>query len=86
VCSSDDKRLTSASIHETLQAPKEEPMAIEVPSRVQLSDEELDALIDAEARKRLGISGEEFKEKYAKKELPDTPAAREIAMLLKLAA
>ena len=61
-------------------------MAIEVPSRVQLSDEELDALIDAEARKRLGISGEEFKDKYAKKELPDTPAAREIAMLLKLAA
>lgn len=60
-------------------------MAIEVPSRVQLSDEELDALIDREARTRLGISGEEFKRKYARNDLPDTPAVRDIAMLLKLA-
>ncbi len=61
-------------------------MAIELPSRIQLSREELDALIDAEARKRLGITGEEFKRRYGNKELPDTPAVREIAMLLKLAA
>lgn len=60
-------------------------MTIETASRVQLSDQELDALIDAEARKRLGISGAEFKEKYEKNELPDTPAVREVAMLLKLA-
>ena len=43
-------------------------MAIEVPSRVQLSDEELDALIDAEARKRLGIPGQEFKRRYGNKD------------------
>lgn len=61
-------------------------MATETEARVQLSQEELDQLIDREARKRLGMSGREFKRKYARRELPDVPAVRDIAMLLKLAA
>ncbi|OGO07607.1 MAG: hypothetical protein A2Y61_00010 [Chloroflexi bacterium RBG_13_60_13] len=61
-------------------------MATETETRVQLSQEELDQLIDREARKRLGMSGREFKRKYARRELPDVPAVRDIAMLLKLAA
>lgn len=61
-------------------------MAIEAPGRIQLTEEELDALIDAEARRRLHMSGEEFKRKLASNELPDTPVVRDIAMLVKLAA
>ena len=61
-------------------------MATETGTRVQLSQQELDQLIDREARKRLGMSGQEFKTKYARRELPDVPAVRDIAMLLKLAA
>jgi len=60
-------------------------VATETGTRVQLSQQELDQLIDREARKRLGMSGQEFKRKYAQRELPDVPAVRDIAMLLKLA-
>ncbi|HXG35456.1 MAG TPA: hypothetical protein VNL15_00640 [Dehalococcoidia bacterium] len=61
-------------------------MIIETSDRVQLSETELEELIDTEARKRLRISGEEFKRRYREGKLPDSPAVREIAMLIKLAA
>jgi hypothetical protein len=60
-------------------------VAIETTDRVQLSETELDSLIDSEARKRMGISGAEFKRRYRNKDLPNTTAVRDIAMLLKLA-
>jgi len=60
-------------------------MAIETSNRVQLTDRELEALIDAEAQARLGMSGAEFKKKYAEHKLPDTFTVRDIAMLVKLA-
>ena len=60
-------------------------MAIETSNRVQLSDRELDELIDTEARSRLGISGPEFKRRYLSRDLPETATVRDIAMLLKLA-
>jgi hypothetical protein len=61
-------------------------MAIETNNRVQLTRQELEALIDAEARRRLGMSGREFKRKYAQGKLPETTTVRDIAMLVKLAA
>jgi len=54
-------------------------------SAVQLSREQLDALIDREARGRLQMSGSEFKRKYKAGKLADSPTVRDIAMLLKLA-
>ena len=76
--------MTTDAFHENLKRKERPTVATE--TRVQLSQEELDQLIDREARKRLGISGQEFKRKYARRELPDVPAVRDIAMLLKLAA
>jgi len=78
--------LTTDAFHENLRRKRRPTVATETEARVQLSQEELDQLIDREARKRLGMSGREFKRKYARRELPDVPAVRDIAMLLKLAA
>jgi len=61
-------------------------VAIETNNRVQLTRQELEALIDAEARRRLGMSGREFKHKFAQGKLPETTTVRDIAMLVKLAA
>lgn len=44
--------------------------------------EELLEEIDREARRRLGMSGEEFAYKYHRGELPDTLAAIELGTLL----
>ena len=60
-------------------------MAIVTSDRVQLSNAELEKLIDSEAQKRLGMSGAEFMRRYRKKSLPETATVRDIAMLLKLA-
>jgi len=60
-------------------------VAIETTDRVQLSQTELDSLIDSEARKRMGMSGAEFSRRYLNKDLPETTAVRDIAMLPKLA-
>jgi hypothetical protein len=49
-----------------------------------LSKEELDALIDREARRLLEITGEEFKKLYAAGRLPDHVAARVLSMLVDL--
>jgi hypothetical protein len=78
--------LTTDSFHENLRKKERPTVATQTGTRVQLTQQELDQLIDREARKRLGISGQEFKRKYARRELPDVPAVRDIAMLLKLAA
>ncbi len=52
---------------------------------IQLSQKELDNLIDREARKRLNMSGEDFKRRYKNGEL-DTcnPAVFDIAILVRL--
>lgn len=51
---------------------------------LRLSGRELAHLIDSEARARLGITGEEFMRQYHAKTLPNTPAAIELSMLVKL--
>ena len=51
----------------------------------ELTDEEWDDLIDGAARCHLGISGEEFKRRWAAGEYPDpdhTPGVMAVAMLL----
>ena len=51
---------------------------------VILSEDEIKAAIDEEARARLGISGELFIERWLRKDLPDTAATWEIGMLVRL--
>jgi hypothetical protein len=60
-------------------------MAIQYRDTVTLSQRELTELIDREARIRLKMSGEEFMRLYKAGKLPDKLAARDIAMLAKLA-
>jgi hypothetical protein len=51
----------------------------------ELTDEEWEELIDGAARCHLGISGEEFKRRWAAGEYPDpddTPGVMAVAMLL----
>ena len=52
--------------------------------RIRLSRDELDRLIDREARARLHMSGKEFKRRLKEGTLPDTSAARDIRMLAEL--
>ena len=49
---------------------------------LEVSEEELLAQIGREAEERLGMSLEEFAEKYCRGELPDTPAVNELGILL----
>jgi hypothetical protein len=49
---------------------------------LEVSEEELLAQIGREAEERLGMSLEEFVEKYRRGELPDTPAVNELGILL----
>lgn len=49
---------------------------------LEASEEELLAQIGREAEVRLGMSLEEFVEKYRRGELPDTPAVDELGILL----
>jgi len=51
---------------------------------VKLSHEELEALIEREARQRLGISAREFRSSWQRGFLRNSVAAQEIAMLLRL--
>ena len=46
--------------------------------------DEIRGLIDREAPERLGMSGSKFIEAYFNDSLPDSPAALELAMLVKL--
>ncbi len=50
---------------------------------VELSADDLLQEIDREARRRLGMSGEEFAEKYHRGELPDTAVTTELGILLR---
>ena len=59
-------------------------MARQTQDQVRLSKQEFDALLDREARKRLGMSGAEFKGKHADGTLPDSVAVRDVGNLLKL--
>lgn len=62
-------------------------MASQGKTVVRLSQGQLDALIDREARRRLHMSGDQFRKRLAANRLPkDKPVAvHDIAMLLKLA-
>jgi hypothetical protein len=51
---------------------------------VRLSQQELDGLIEKEARARLGMSGARFKTLWSQGKLRNSVAARDIAMLLRL--
>ncbi|MDP2949394.1 MAG: hypothetical protein Q8P22_07640 [Chloroflexota bacterium] len=55
----------------------------DVPAVVELTEDQLHALIDREARKRLGMSGREFEKRFRQGKLPAKVAALEIGMLLK---
>jgi len=48
---------------------------------ITITDEDVLRMIDAEARQRLGISGEEFLARWKRRELPDTPATSDIGVL-----
>lgn len=51
---------------------------------VIMSADELREAIDVEARERLGMSGDVFIEKWSHKELPDSEAAADIGILVRL--
>ena len=53
--------------------------------RVKLTKQELADLIDKEAKQRLNMPGIEFIKQYLDGSLPDSLAAREIGMLVRLA-
>ncbi len=59
-------------------------MVVEPNGNVTLTKDELRLMIDTEARKRLKMTGAEFIKCFHEGTLPDTPAARDVAMLLKL--
>ncbi len=59
-------------------------MVVEQNGNVTLTKTELRQMIDTEARMRLKMTGDEFIRRFNEGTLPDTPAARDIAMLLKL--
>ena len=50
---------------------------------LKLSADELNELIDRTARKRLKISGDEFMKLYQERNLEDSPAVRDILMLVR---
>lgn len=51
---------------------------------IVMTPDEIRAAIDEEARARLGIPGDVFIERWLRKELPDSAAAWEIGMLVRL--
>ena len=51
---------------------------------VRLSKKRLEALIEREARRRLHMSGQEFRRRLRAGTLPESVAVRDIAMLVKL--
>ncbi len=51
---------------------------------LELSEEELIAEIDQEARERLGMNFEQFVEEYRAGTLPDTLAVNELVIMLRL--
>ena len=51
---------------------------------VIMTPDELREEIDREARARLGISGDTFIHKWMRKDLPDTEAASDIGILVRL--
>lgn len=56
------------------------------PAVVRLSKKQIEAMIDGQARRRLGMSGEEFRRRLQANRLPrHSVAVRDIAMLVKLA-
>ena len=59
-------------------------MVRQTQDQVRLSKQEFDELLDHEARKRLGMSGAEFRGKLAAGKLPDSGAVRDVGNLLKL--
>lgn len=54
------------------------------PTSVKLTHEELEQLIDREARRRLKKTARQFRAYWARGALRDSVAAEEIAMLLRL--
>lgn len=62
-------------------------MATEASSPVvRLSKKRIEAMIDRQARRRLGMSGDEFRRRLQANRLPrHSVAVRDIAMLVKLA-
>ena len=59
-------------------------MVVEHNGNVTLTKAELRQMIDTEARMRLKMTGDEFIKRFNEGTLPDTPAVRDVAMLLKL--
>lgn len=53
-------------------------------TRYRLTKDELLKLIDKEASRRLGISGDEFMRRLCENDLPETMARRDIEMLVRL--
>jgi hypothetical protein len=51
---------------------------------IVMSYDELRHTIDVEARERMGISGDTFIEKWRQNKLPDTAAASDIGILVRL--
>lgn len=52
---------------------------------VRLSKQRIEALIDREAKRRLGITGQQFRRRLKARKLPkESVAVRDIAMLVKL--
>jgi hypothetical protein len=60
-------------------------MVTRINDRVRLSRQELDDWIDREAKRRLQMSGDEFKRGLKAGTLPDSSAVRDIRMLAELA-
>ncbi|MCH7484813.1 MAG: hypothetical protein IIA90_06660 [Chloroflexi bacterium] len=59
-------------------------MVVEQNGNVTLTKAELRQMIDTEARMRLEMTGDEFIKRFNEGTLHDTPAVRDVAMLLKL--
>jgi len=53
-------------------------------TKVKLTHDELEALIDREARRRLNMTARQFRSKWERGALRKSVAAQELAMLLKL--
>ncbi len=53
-------------------------------TKVKLSHDELEALVDKEARRRLNMTARQFRAKWERGALRKSAAAQELAMLLSL--
>ena len=53
-------------------------------TKVKLTHDELDALIDREARRRLNLTARQFRSRWERGALRRSVAAQELALLLKL--